>query len=195
MMRPDLKRLSAMAAVLCVSACTGVNLVPPGTYVPNKDYQLTMGKAWTAYPVNRRTQTRTLTIDGTMLNELLLASSIKDGATLIELPYGDRERLAPTFRADMGEFEIAEFVADSLIFAGMANVETYDLRPADFGTLSGVRFDFTGAHTSGLEYSGTAKAAVEEGALHLILFYAPTEYYFGLHADEVENIMASVTLR
>lgn len=192
MSRPNLILVSVMALLL--SACGTVAAVKPGPFEPYKELRVTLGETWTAYPMASRTKLRNLTIDGLTLNQLSFAGPIEDGESLIVTSRGDKEKLVPKFRSDMGEFELIEFVTDSLMAVGLENLKTRDVRAEPFGTLSGVRFDFGGSAASGLNYAGTAKLAVNDGKLHLILYYAPAEYYFGLHKAEVEKILRSVTL-
>lgn len=186
--------LVASASLVLLAACETIVAVEPGSFEPNKSFSVDVGKTWTAYPPAARTQSRTLTVDGTLLNSLVFSDSIGDGGSLLPVARGDKERLIPTFRADMTEFEIAEFISDSLAVAGFVNVTTENLRPDMFDQLEGLRLDFTGAQASGLEFKGTAKAAVQDDRLLLILYYAPAEYYYGLHAEEVERIMQSASL-
>jgi len=192
MIRPNLILVAALALLL--SACGTVAAVQPGPFEPYKEVKVTLGKTWTAYPMASRTKLRNLTIDGLALNQLSFAGPIEDGESLIVTSRGDKEKLVPKFRSDMGEFELIEFVTDSLMAVGLENLKTSDIRAEPFGTLSGVRFEFGGAAASGLKYAGTAKLAVDDGKLHLVLYYAPAEYYFGLHKAEVEKILRSITL-
>lgn len=175
-----------------LSACVSVEGVGPGPYTYNKKVTVDLGKTWTAWPRDGRTDMQALSIDGVALNELLFADEIRDGDSLIYIQA--REKIVPKFRSDMSAPEIAEFVADSLSYASYQNVETQNLRPDDFGSVDGLRFDLKADTTAGLNMLGTAKAGVRAGELLLILYLAPAEYYYDLHEAEVERILASVRL-
>jgi hypothetical protein len=100
----------------------------------------------------------------------------------------------PVYRADMSQTEIVEFLTDTLAALGYQNITTRSLRPAPFGTLSGVRFDLSAQTPAGLNIEGTALFAARDGKLNFVLYLAPQEHYYALHAAEVERIMRSVTL-
>lgn len=184
---------SIASAAFVMSACAGIQPAKPGPFVVDGEYRVTLGETWTAYPRDRRTQLRTLTIDGKALNSLSFAASLDDGHMLIHT-YA-RDKLIPRYRADMTMTEIVAFVRDSLSVGGMNDARLVAVRPEMFGTLDGVRFDIEGATQRGLKMSGTGKAAKEDGKLHLIVYTAPSEYYFSLHEEEVEAILDSVTLQ
>lgn len=190
-----IRLITSVVLMLTVAACASSNLVQPGPYAPSKRIEIDVSTPWTAYPYNTRTKTRVLTIDGTLLNQLTFITGIKDGDSIVPTRIGDREKLVPKFRSDMGDFEIAELLVDSLTVVGMVDVTPSNVRPEAFGALDGVRVDFTGALASGLLYTGSVKAAVEGDELHAVYYYAPTEYYYGLHKDEVDAVFASVRLR
>ena len=91
--------------------------------------------------------------------------------------------------------DVAEFVAATLASQQFANVETDNLRPAQFGSLKGFRFEFSMSSEVGLEFRGMAIGALQDGRLHLILYRATRLYYFPEYEDEVERIFDSITLR
>lgn len=191
-MRHAMKPTLALMLLVFTSGCVGITAVGPGPFEIKEAYQVQLGKTWTAYPRGESIRVQSLTIDGLTLNALRFGADLEDGQALIKTT--DREQLIPVFRADMLPVEIAEFVQDTLTYAGLRDVELVNLRPEKFGTLDGLRADMTGAQVNGLKLSGTVKAAIEEEKLHLIFYYAPSEYYHGLHKDEVDQILASVKL-
>ncbi|NHK27539.1 hypothetical protein FF098_006450 [Parvularcula flava] len=185
------KSLLTVLLLVAMSGCVGLMPVK-GPLDVDGAYRITLGETWSAYPRDSRTKLRNLTIDGEALNSLTFAASLEDGHTLIRTY--DRQRLLPVYRSDMSQTEVVEFIRDSLSVGGMADATITSLRPEPFGALEGVRFDVKGATQRGLNMSGTGKAAIEDGKLHLIIYTAPTEYYFGLHEYEVNEILASIEL-
>ena len=180
-------------ALVSLSACASISAVGPGPVEIGKSYRISTGEVWSKYPPQSRTNTAaTMTIDGTLLNTLSFVDGLKPGESIIYT--SDRDKLIPKYRADMSASELVDFVLDSYSAQGLANGKMTDLRPEKFGTLDGYRFDFTGAYKSGLELSGTGKIAQQGDNLHIIIFYAPSEYYYGLRKDEVDGILASVSL-
>jgi hypothetical protein len=187
-----MKKTAMLMALGAMAACSSIAAVEPGPFQVGKAYQFNVNQTWSAFPKNTRTKLQSLTIDGIALNSLTVGSSIEDGKPLLYST--DREKIIPLFRSDMSDSEVVEFIADSLRYGGAKDVETSNLRPESFGTLNGIAFDLTSSTASGLNLSGMGKAAIEDGKLHLIIYSAPTEYYFGLHKEEAEKILASITL-
>ena len=182
--------------LLCL-ACAGLAgcqsiVAVDGPFEIDRAYRVTLGEPWTAYPRDGKTRLRTLTIDGTALNSLTFAGALEDGHSLIKTY--DREKLMPKYRSSMSLTEAVEFIRDSLAYGGLQDAEMTYVRPAKFGSLDGAQFDFAGATELGLKMSGVGKVAQEDGKLHLIVYTAPTEYYFGLHEAEVNAILDSVEL-
>ena len=176
-------------ALAIATACTSISAVAPGPFVFDKAIGVEVGKTWTSYPRTSRTKSQRLTIDGLPLGEMLFSAKLKSGQALIYTT--DREKILPVFRDDMLPGELAEFVLDSLSYSGMQQTKLTELRPDRFGVDEAVRFTFSGASANGLNYSGVSKVAVINDTLYLILFYAPSEYYYGLHEQEVQQILDS----
>lgn len=130
---------------------------------------------------------RMLSIDGPLLNRLYLAS-LEEGESLLRP--SDRDTPRPTYRIDMSDTEQAEFVIDCLA-QEYQGPEARALRPQNVGSTPGVRFDLTARTAEGLDISGTALVARENDRLHVILFLAPTEHYYGAFLPEVETIFGS----
>ncbi len=187
-------RLSfVLIALIGLSACASISAVGPGPVDIGKSYRISTGEIWSKYPPQNRTNTAaTMTIDGTLLNTLSFVEGLEPGQSIIYT--SDRDKLIPKYRADMTASELVDFVLDSYSAQGLANGKMTDLRPEKFDRLDGYRFDFTGAYKSGLELSGTGKIAQQGDKLHIIIFYAPSEYYYGLRKNEVDGILASVSL-
>ncbi len=182
----------ALLGALFLTSCASVTALEPGPYTYDKAMTIQVGETWTKYPRVNRTKSQGLTIDGSALNTLSLTAKLKAGAPLIYTL--DREKILPVFGSDMLLGEVAEFTLDSLSFIGMQNTTLTELTPDQFGDVEAVRFTFTGDVASGLSYQGMAKAAIHDEQLYLILYYAPAEYYYGLHEQEVQTIMDSATI-
>jgi hypothetical protein len=134
---------------------------------------------------------RVLSIDGPYLNRLYIASDIREGRSLLRPR--DRDTPRPTYRADMSDSELVEFVVDCLS-QEYHDPEVGALRPQNLGTATGVRFDITTRTDEGLNMSGTALVARRGDRLHLLLFLAPTEHYYAALLPDVERIFSSAAL-
>ncbi|OYW98465.1 MAG: hypothetical protein B7Z12_19810 [Caulobacter vibrioides] len=87
---------------------------------------------------------------------------------------------------------IAPALADSVAAMDYQRVEILRPRPGKFKDRSAVRFDLTAQTSDGLEISGTALVAEQAGRIHIILYLAPAEHYFGASLADVESVIASV---
>ncbi|UPT62858.1 MAG: hypothetical protein M0D54_21465 [Hyphomonadaceae bacterium JAD_PAG50586_4] len=67
----------------------------------------------------------------------------------------DRDTPRPTYRADMGDTEIVEFITDC-VAVEFQSPESNALRPQNLGSLPGVRFDLSTRTQAGLEIGGAA---------------------------------------
>jgi hypothetical protein len=189
-----MKRLVALLALLLLTGCATASSVSKGPYKVGNVYQIEVGQQWAALPSTLTSERsgKFLTIDGPDLNLLQLVAALKDKQPLIK--ERSKDNPVPKYRSDMSQTEIVEFVTDTLATEGYQNIATQALRPSAFGTLSGVRFDLSAQTPDGLNIRGTALFAQRDEKLNLIVYLAPEEYYYGLHAAEIERIFGSVAL-
>jgi len=176
---------------LVIASCATGGLVS-GTYAGAKAYNVQLGRQWsdvTFMLPNRPPHLRMLSVDGPLLNRLYLAA-LEPGESLLKP--SDRDTPRPTFRDDMSDTELVEFVIDCIAQEYQAP-EAAALRPQNFGNAPGVRFDLTTRTAEGLNISGTALAARVNGKLHVMLYLAPSEHYYGTLLPEVETVFASAS--
>lgn len=181
----------AIGAAVVVSGCAGGAV--SGAYNKGGDYSVALGRPWSdisSMLPNRPPNVRMLSIDGPLLNRLYLAG-LRPGQSLLKP--SDRDTPIPTYRADMNDSEMVEFVIDCVALE-YQSPEATSLRPQNFGAAPGVRFDITTRTSSGLNMSGSALVARAGDRLNLVLFLAPSEHYYGALLADVEAIMASATL-
>ena len=134
------------------------------------------------------------TIHGPDLEAVRFVIALEAGEGMLEPGLFSDEEF-PEFQPDMSPTEIAEFCVDTLSRMGAKRPRSSGLRPEPFGPHPGFAFDLEFSTPSGLEMSGLAAGAVVEEKLHLILFTAPTIYYFGSRASDVERIIESITFK
>jgi hypothetical protein len=181
--------LAAPIAAFAAGCATGGGIVT-GQYRAANAFNVTLGREWSDISwllPNRPPNVRLLSIDGPLLNRLYLAA-LEPGQSLVRP--SDRDTPRPTFRADMNDTELVEFVIDC-VAQEYQTPEATALRPQNLGASPGVRFDVTARTAEGLNISGTALAALTGERLHLMLFLAPSEHYYGALAGDVEAIFAS----
>ena len=199
-----------LIVLLFIGGCTHYTAVPAGRKEVGALYSVKSNVAWSQA---NEGETLLWTIDGPLL-EALRFVTLKDGDTLFQTT--DKDSKLPRFRVHMTPNEVVEFFVASLksisagvdthqlakgmvvpegIRAGSINASSLDvqnLRPADFGSLPGFRFDFSFLSKEGLERQGVALGTIHDGKLLLIVYTGTKEYYFGKQKQEVETIFSSV---
>lgn len=186
------RRLFAAAAgAALLAGCATIKLAPAGTY-EGEALNVTLPRDWTDLTGagQQPPGVRLLTIDGVLLNQLYVAT-IEPGGALVKIVDDDTPR--PTYRSDMGETEMVEFVIDSLATFGYLEPQSTALRPQTLAGAPGVRFDISTRTQPGLNISGTAIVSRSGDNLNLLLFLAPSEHYYGRFLPEVESIFSSAT--
>lgn len=186
---PAPRRLAALATMLLLlaTACGPFSLVETEPRLIGDRYTVQPGQLWTHL---RRTEPETWTLNGPMLDRLLLVADLAENATLFQSD-GDRATM-PTWRSSMTESEAMEFVEDSFAQLGMGQVRVGNLRPADFGDRPGFAFDMAYVDGEGLNKRGAAVAAVIDGKLNMMLFTAAATHYFAAGYPDVEQMARSI---
>lgn len=179
--------LRVLLLVLLLAACSGGQRLQRAGDTTALDLQLTSALDWTRI---RQPRSELWTIDGPDLNLLRIYSRIRPGEHVFQRA---RRRASqpdgPWFRPDMRADELRDLVLDGLREEGAAQIDSDRLRPHRFGDVPGLRFDFAMSSPAGLRYRGTAAAAVRAGQLTVVLWYAPTEYYYGRDIDAVNRML------
>jgi hypothetical protein len=163
-----------------------------GTYLRAGSFNVTFARPWsdiTFMLPNRPPNLRMLSVDGPLLNRLYLGDLLQ-GESLFRPR--DRDTPRPTYRTDMSDTEMVEFVIDCVAVEYQAP-EASALRPQTLAGQPGVRFDFATRTAEGLNMSGTAVVARTGDRMNLMIFLAPSEHYYGAMLAEVEALMASAT--
>jgi hypothetical protein len=180
--------IAAVLLCLSLSACGGISLVDGGKPVSVGDgVQVDPQIRWTKLPVDSGTL---WTVDGMGLNELRFLFDVRPDRPLMRVPRFSASDL-PQYKKDMLPDDVMELTISTLTKGGYQQVRGTNLRPGTFGTAKGFRFDLDFV-ADGLIMKGTAMARQHAGHLDLILFVAPTEYYFGRDTALVEKLFASV---
>lgn len=183
---------AALAATAVLTACAAITLAPAGAYKAQSGYSVTLARPWSDLTgAGMQPQgVKLLTVDGVALNQLYVAV-IAPGGSLARP--ADRDTPRPTYRADMSDTEMVEFVIDSLATFGYLEPTSDALRPQQLAGQPGVRFEISTRTQPGLNVSGTALVARSGDALHLLLFIAPSEHYYGAYAQEIDALFTSAT--
>jgi len=184
------RALGALVICFVLAACVEIQAVKGGMPV-NVGGDLTVDPQVDWATFGPAIADRVWTIDGFGLNELRFLTRIEPGSPLMEISGDGRENIA-VYQQSMLPNDVMDLVASTLGRIGRQQVRTSGLRPVPFGSAMGFRFDLDFVDKDGLEMKGMAMAAQRNGALDMILFFAPAEYYFEHHAPTVERVFASV---
>lgn len=182
--------LLGLASSAVLAGCASVKLIEPGDYRAGNAFAVSLHRPWSdisATLTPRPAGVQLLTIDGPALNQLYLAV-IQPGGSFIRPVDNDTPR--PLYRTDMGDTELVEFVIDSLA-VNYQEPRSTELRPQTLAGVPGVRFDIAARTQGGLNMSGTALVARAGDRLHMLLFLAPSEHYYGAYQEQVDAIFAS----
>ena len=180
--------LFALVFLISIAGCGAHNLVEAervdmgGIY--SVDPQITWNRLIRAGP-------ETWTIDGPSLQAVRFINGIRSDKPLVR---AGQEQRFPVFRMGMTESEIMEFILDSLFLLGFNNLEAHDLRPMEFGSHDGFRFEIRFLSRDGLEEEGLVAGAVIEQRLYLILYTGVRRHYYPKYLNHVEHILDSIEL-
>lgn len=182
--------IAGLAGSAALAGCASVKLIEAGEYRAASAFAVTVNRPWSdisAMMMPRPEGVQLLTIDGVALNQLYLAV-IKPGGSFVRP--ADQDTPRPLYRTDMGDTELVEFVIDSLAVTYQEPQST-GLRPQALAGTPGVRFDINTRTEAGLNISGTALVARVGEDLHMLMFLAPSEHYYGAFQSDVDAIFAS----
>ena len=180
--------ISIVVLAASMSACSFYTLLEPtrvevaGFYTVDPQIQWNRGKAQ---------HIEIWTVDGPLLESVRFFDARKHGDTRF-VPGPDQK--PPKFDKDMKASDVQEFVVDTIAAAGTSGVEAFNLRPWEFGVLSGFRFELKYVNKDGLEHEGFAVGAISDERLYLILYSGARRYYYPKYRGFAEGIVASIQL-
>lgn len=182
--------LASMLLVLAACASQGGRLVTAGTGVRVFELQFDTTLDWARIKLPR---IELWTIDGLPLNQFVVISRVRPNEHVF-LQARERKRRpdGPWYRPGMRPDEIRDVLLDGLRQEGWTNVSASNLRPAQFGSVPGIRFDVRLTHQNGLQYQGTFGAVERGEKLTHFFWFAPSEHYYGRDVAAVNAMIDSV---
>jgi hypothetical protein len=186
------RALILLAALALLAGCAGERLVQPGVASASGGIVVDTPIAWSRFEFSRYEM---WTVDGIPLNRLYIVPSVKNGEhVFLERRVNANHPDAPAFRTGMRAEEIRDIVLDALTVTGAVNIRSEGLRPARFGAIDGLRFEFDASTSAGLRCRGMVLAAAHGDELTFLLWMAPAEYYYGRDAASVAHILDSARI-
>lgn len=187
-----MKKLIAISGLLVLAACVdSISLAPAGPYQPDAGFQTSLQDDWTHYPKSinpMTTQGSVLTKDGLRLNQIHMLT-LESETPMLKATKNDN---FPEFRAGMSEIELIEFLTSSLSILGFQDVEATNVEEESIGGLDGVRVKLAGKQPSGLNIKGDVAMVRHDGMLSMVMYIAPTEYYFDYLSQEFSDIISAI---
>lgn len=195
MKRPCRKKyVEFLWIILVVVACVGCaqyTLVENGKKIQVGDaFMLDTSINWSKHEAG---DVETWTVDGPQLQRLVFFKGIPEGKPLVTVHEGKGES-APVFHASMNSIEMMELVIATLARTGAHDVKVSDLRPHKLGVLEGFRFEFRYVTQQGLKYEGFVAGAQKNQKLFALMYIGTTLYHYEKHHQEVEKMLASLTV-
>ena len=173
--RAALVAVLALAATLAGCAAPGGRLQEAGA-AQAFDFAFDTQLDWARMKMARQEM---WTIDGESLNRLHITSKVKDGEHVF---LGRKERRnrpdGPWFRPGMRPDEVRDVLLDAIRENSWARVEASNLRPANFGGTTGLRFELKLTSQTGLRYKGMAAAVERDRKLTTLVWVAAEEHYY-----------------
>lgn len=199
------RKMVLVVLVFFITACPHYTMVEPGKRNIGNSYRVQPQTAWSMSTLGK---VEIWTVDGPTLEAVHFFKGIADGETLLPTIYGrhqsDPKAKRPQFRKDMNPNEVMEFVVDSMTTSGLrspigpnlkgVNIQTSYLRPFNFGSHPGYRFEFSYISDQGLEYKGLAAGTIKDDKLYLICYTGTKEYYYFKYRQQVEEIISSIDM-
>ena len=180
-------------ALLCAS-CAQYSLVGPGRTTV-EGVGLEPGLAWNrAVGPTSGPSTETWTIDGPLLDSLIILAGVPDGKPLALLRGESTDKLAP-FRKTMTPSEVMDLF-EATFSAEMKTtvLEARNLHPITLGGADGFRFEasYTGANE--VECEMVVAGAISGDRLYLLVYRGARLHYFPKYLPEFERIVGSARL-
>jgi len=189
-----LRRLPAVLLTVLCAACAQYSLVGPGRTTV-EGLTLEPGIAWNrASGLTTGPGTETWTMDGPLLDSLIILAAVPDGKPLALLRGASTDKLA-LFRKTMTGSEVMDLFEASFSAETKTTVlESRNLRPVSFGGTEGFRFEagYTGADE--VESEMAIAGAISGGKLYLLVYRGARLHYFTKYLPEFERIVASARL-
>lgn len=182
--------LLPFVGLLMLSGCAGVDLVAAGKPADLGDgVSVVPTIAWAR--IHAVSGPSSLTIDGIGLDEMRCYTGIEPGKPIIDVS-GMSNKEIGVYSTSMLPHDVMELLAADMEKGGSEDVRTSGLAPAKFGSTEGFRFDLSYLTKDGLEMKGEALAAQRDGKLDVLLFVAPSEYYYALRQHDADQLFASI---
>lgn len=188
-------RLATAFVPLLLAACASFfSAVGPGPVTIRDRITVNPSSAWNRYDISSTDFGEMWTADGLPLDNLWFYAGVPDGEALKQT-YGSRQKKLPKFQAGMTPTEVVEMM-ETYITADGSTFTLDRLAPVAFAGGTGFRFDFRSLRKQDeVELRGVGFAIIQREKLYMMLYTAPSTYYFQKNLARIEAIAGSLTIR
>lgn len=190
-----MKHALLICLCLTLAACASQTLISPGI---NKvgDLSIETTISWTKLAVYKPgPKVEVWTVDGQALDSIMFFKGVADQTPLFRSK--SKTDPMPNFKAEMLPQEVTELLQSSLTkFYGEGNIllTIEGLKPTQFLSSVGFRFDMRFTNQKGLNYLGAGAATVKNNLLYMVIYTGTQIHYFNRYAEEFEQIIASASI-
>lgn len=189
---------AALAALALSLPAEAHKLREPGSPAKVADgaFLVTPGKTWNRLQQSEGKYQEVWTIDGHQLNRLIFYGGVPAGEPLVKERHKKKDPL-PKVSSTMLLPDVPTLVERTYRTQYGVSIFTVGKQePTQLGGKAGIHFEYTYLNPDDeVERRGDAYAAIEDGKLFLVIFEAPSLFYFGREAGEVRSIVNSLSLR
>lgn len=181
--------------VLLLTACASFfSAVGPGQVTIKDRITVNATSPWNRYDVSASDFSEMWTTDGLPLDNLWFYAGVPDGEPL-KRTYDSRQKKLPKFQAGMTPTEVVEMM-ETYITADGSTFKLERLAPATLAGGPGFRFDFRILRKQDeVELRGVGFASIQREKLYMMLYTAPSTYYFQKNLTRIEAIAGSLTIK
>lgn len=180
--------LSVLVLAMALTGCAAYSLVEPRRTAIGDLYTVEPQIPWSAKQSGKY---EVWTVDGGSLEQVQFINGIADGETLFT---GKEQYKKLVFKKNMSASEIMELVVDGLAADDGQKLETKNLKPVQFGSHPGFRFELSFVTKESLESEGLVVGAVIKDKLYLIKYTGTRIHYFRKYKEHVERIIESIKM-
>lgn len=182
------KLVGCLFSISLLSACASYTEIPPAKpHQIGGVFSVQPSSSWSAQKTGRG---EIWTINGFGLERMAFITNVPDGEPVLT---SDRDKDAPTFRADMNVTDVVDLYEAMLTASGYSQIEVTSLRPHSISGRDAFRFDYAAYDNKGLAKRGMVVGLIDaEKGLNFVLYEAAAEHYYDASLAAAETVLASL---
>ena len=189
-----MRYVALLLFVLGLSGCVSIDKVEKGPRSVGDRMSVDIEGAWNYINAPGMGPAQHWTMEGLLVDQLVLWSGIKDGQP-VHAPQPGPERKVFNFRSSMQPDEIVTMFEGMMTRDG-SRFSLVKMEPFQFGGRKGFRFEYTLTRKrDNVLLSGFGYGAVSKGELFAILYQAPRLHFYPMYSARAEQISRSAVIK